>query len=49
MQLAFSSLIENGSLSILAACNNEDGGCDAGGGCDVCQSGTGDGCDGSFG
>jgi len=51
MELAFSSLIAGASPTVLAACDNDHGGCDTEG-CDVCQSGCEggeDGCDGSYG
>lgn len=46
MELEFSSLLEGSPSSVLAACDNDTGGCDSSG-CDVCQSGCeGGGCDG---
>lgn len=51
MELAFCSLMDDSPFTVLAACDNDSGGCDDSG-CDVCQSGCDggdDGCDGSAG
>lgn len=42
MQLRFVSLMEGANVTVLSACDNDTGGCDVGGGCDVCQSGPND-------
>lgn len=52
MKLSFAALVDWDDPMVFAACDNDTGGCDVGGGCDSCQSGCEggpDGCDGSFG